>query len=307
MAHLIEEKDGQKFGYPTLVLQPKDLAVLASDLSRSVVGELIKQPGCAMDVAKRLGQHEQKIYYHMRRLETAGIIKQIGTEKRLGMTAKIYTLTNPVIAAKLAEEGYPIKEYKNLIEDARFLSPFIKSGTLNALIVLGDPYPHGRYEASAHHGHVTDFALFLGMMLQDINAINYKFDTQVTETDLKQNLILIGSPKVNTIVDRINPHMPIYFDPEREWAIISRLSGESYDHELDGVVMKIKNPFNKDAEMMVLAGKRSMGIRSAVLACIHHSREIAAGNKHRPDVMAKVVRGIDRNADGIIDSVRFLE
>jgi hypothetical protein len=307
MAHLIEEKENQTIGYPSLVLQPKDLAVLASELALAVVSELAKEPGCAMDVAKRLGQHEQKIYYHMRRLESVGIIKQIASEKRLGMTAKIYSLTNPVIAAKLTESGYPIKDYKS-IEIAKFLNPFVKSGILNALIVMGDPYPHGRYESSAHHGaHITDFAIFLGLLLKDMNQINYKFDTQVNEKDLQGNLILFGNPKVNTITDRINPHLPIYFDKDNEWALISRLSGESYSYDTDAVVLKIKNPFNKESEILLLAGKRSIGLRSAVLACIHYGKEIDAGNKYRSDVKAKVVRGIDKNSDGIIDDVKFLE
>ena len=54
-----------------------------------------------MDLARKLEQHEQKIYYHLRNLEKAGIIKQTRTEQRYGMTAKIFDVISPVVATKM--------------------------------------------------------------------------------------------------------------------------------------------------------------------------------------------------------------
>ncbi|RLJ08472.1 MAG: hypothetical protein DRP12_00475 [Candidatus Aenigmatarchaeota archaeon] len=298
-----------KMAYEAILLKPKDIPVVASEVSRRILKELAKEPGCAMDIARRLGIHEQKVYYHFRKLIEAGVIKEIGREKRANFTARIYTIAYPVLASKIAELGRPIAfEPTADLHAERLFEPFIVGGKLNCLLVLGDPYPHGRFEASARHGvHVTDFALFLGGMLLKLEKVNYKLDTQVTQEDLQRNLILLGGPKVNIIADKLNPHLPIYFEPEKDWRIVSRLTGKTYHGDLDAIVLKIKNPFNPKAWLMLLAGRRSIGLRTAVLACIQNAAEILKGNKARPEVIAKVVTGADRDGDGIIDTIKILE
>ena len=56
-----------------------------------------------MDVARKLKEHEQKIYYHFRNLEKINAIKIIKTEKRVGAFAKIYAVNYPAISVKLYE------------------------------------------------------------------------------------------------------------------------------------------------------------------------------------------------------------
>ena len=93
MPYLIEDtEDGQK-AYKTLLIKPKLFSVLNSELALRVLQELSKKPTCAMDIARKLKQHEQKIYYHVRRLEQAGIIKLVGTEERVGALAKLYSVS----------------------------------------------------------------------------------------------------------------------------------------------------------------------------------------------------------------------
>ena len=65
MKFLVEEtKDGQKIYDTMLVENPKALAVFSNELSLKIIQELAEIPSCAMDVARRLKQHEHKIYYH---------------------------------------------------------------------------------------------------------------------------------------------------------------------------------------------------------------------------------------------------
>ncbi|MEM5798729.1 MAG: helix-turn-helix domain-containing protein [Candidatus Aenigmatarchaeota archaeon] len=295
--------------YDAKLVSADGFSVLNSRLAWNILQEFAKEPGCAMDIARRLNMHEQKIYYHLKRLERGGLIKRIGKEKRQNFTANIYTISNPVIAAKIAEIGRPAAS--SIAKDTyieQLVHPFISLGKMNSLLIIGDPYPHGRYGAAAHHGvHVTDFALFLGMMLSEMRKINYKLDTQVKDDELRQNIIIIGGPKVNVIADRLNPHLPIYLEPKLDWQIVSRLTGNRYHGDTDAYMLKIKNPFNKDAWLLLLAGRRSIGLRTAVLAFINHTKEILQGNIANPSVIAKIVTGIDRDGDGIIDDVEFLE
>ena len=306
MSYLIEETESGQKAFKSMLLDPASLGVLSSELSIKILKELGKNPSCAMDVARSLKQHEQKIYYHMRRLEKAGIITLIKREERVGALAKIYSVASPVLAVKLFDSNFTL-DAKVRSKEIEFFSPFIKQGKINFLIVVGRPDPHGKYGAQASDGiGAIDFALFLGSFLREV-APNYKLDTHVREKDLKNNLILIGGPKANIFVEKINKFLPIYFDSKNEWNIVSSLSKITYSDDDIGIIVRIKNPFAKENEIIILSGKRFKGSRAAILALMKKISEVKKGNKYASDVIAKVVRGVDRDSDGRIDDVEFLE
>lgn len=306
MAFVVEEtEEGQK-AYKTLVVKPKNFSILNSELSLKILHELSKQPSCAMDVARRLKQHEQKIYYHLRRLEKAEIVKLLRTEERVGATAKIYSVHSPFISVKLFEGDYLI-DMKSKANEIEFFQPFIENGKLNSTIVVGSPDPHGKYGSQASDGSAAiDFALLLGTFLNEGANYNYKLDTEIREGDLKNNLILIGGPKANMLIDKINAKLPIYFDTKHEFNIVSTLSKSVYTEDDMGVVIKMKSPFAKDKEVLVLAGKKFKGTRASIIALLKYLKEIKRGNRFNGNV-ARVVQGIDRDGDGRIDDVVFLE
>lgn len=305
MTYVVEDtEEGQK-AFKTFVINPRNLNVFNSELSLKVLQELSKQPACVMDIARRLKQHEQKIYYHIRRLEGAGIIKLIRTEERVGALAKIYSIVNPFVSVKLFDGEHSL-DVKTKTRELEFLKPFIEEGKLNSTIVVGSPDPHGRFAAQASDGYAAiDLSLFLGTFLTR-TSLNYKLDTQMREEDLSNNLIIIGGPKANIYIDKINKKLPIYFDEKHEWAIVSTFSKSTYSDDNVGIVIKMKNPFAKDKEILVLSGRRFKGTRAATIAFLKYVKKLDDGNKFDSGV-ARVVQGIDRDADGIIDDVEFLE
>ncbi len=312
MKPLLVEKDREtQRVYNTTLVRPESLSIFSNELSIKIIRELAKQPQCAMDVARKLKEHEQNVYYHLKRMRDAGLIHLVSEENRYGMTAKIYEIVSPVIATKLDEDGYKISKNKSLPSDPEieeFLDPFIKNAILNSIIVLGEPHQHGRFEGRARDSpYAVDVALFLGIYLHGLNTINYKLDVEILEKDLKNNLILIGNSKNNTVVDKINSKLPIYFDENNDWTIVSKLSDKKYGYDYDAVIERIKNPFDKEKEILILAGKRSVALKSAAIAFTHNLDEIMKGNINNSKVIAKVVSGIDKDGDGIIDSVKFLE
>lgn len=308
---LIENNSKGQVAYGSLLVEPKKLGVLCSDLSLQIINELVKAPACAMDVARNIGEHEQKIYYHLRRLEAVGIVKLINTEKRYGMNAKIYDVVSPVVATKLYNDGQQITvPAKAEPEKSTILSPFIENWKLNAKIILGSPYPHGPHEATARDGiHMTEFGIFLGNFITNFDPSMpvYKIDTQATKEDLESNnLILVGGPKTNTITEKVNKQLPLYFDEADNWTIVSTKTKKRYSYDHDAVIIKTKSPFNKDKQMLVIAGRRSDGLRSAILALINHTDKIME-EKLEDGTIARVVTGFDKSADGMIDSVKILE
>ena len=300
-AYVIEESEkGQKV-FKAASLKPKNISILNSELSLKILQELAKRPSCAMDIARKLKQHEQKIYYHLRKMEKAGIIKLLKTEERVGAIAKIYSVIAPYFVFKLFDD----KEAQNIkvkIRESEFLNPFIKNKKMNCLIVVGSPDPHGKYAAQASDGSTAiDLALFLGTFAEKAK-LSYKLDTQLNEKDLKENLILIGGPKANILIDKINKKLPIYFDVKHEFNIVSTRTKNVYTGDDIGIVIKMKSPFCKDKKILVLSGKRFKGTRAAIIAIVKYCKEL----NDKEEIFA-VVRGIDRDSDGMIDDVEFLE
>ncbi|MFH1978611.1 MAG: helix-turn-helix domain-containing protein [Candidatus Aenigmatarchaeota archaeon] len=309
---LVENNGETQKIYNSILLSPKSLNVVSSDLSQKIIGDLVKAPACAMDVARNLGQHEQKIYYHLRRLESAGIIKLINTEKRYGMNAKIYDIVSPVIATKLHNNGYIIKSKKSKTdpEISKFLEPFIKDGKLNATIIVGDPYPHGEYDQGGLDGcYIADLTLFIGNFLDELPIPCYRLDTHVKEIDLKNNLIILGGPKFNVIAHQLNKKriLPIYFDEKKDFQVISSLSNNTYKENVIGVITRFPNPFNKDKEILLIGGKRPRGTGAAVIAFTKNTRTVMQGNASNNKHFANVIVGRDRTGDGDVDTIEFRE
>ena len=303
--HFVVEEDRKRKVYRTSVIDFKHARVLGSELAMKILKEIGRRPCCAMDIARKLGEHEQKIYYHVRRLEKAGMIRVIGYQKRVGGVAKMYELVSPFISFKILDEP-EIVDRKTRIRELSVLRPFVEKGKMNAIIVVGSPDPHGKYGAQASDACCAiDLALFLGTFCTHVD-LNYKLDTQVRKEDLKNNLILIGGPKANMVIEKINKKLPIYFDEAREFNIISTFSRKTYAADEVGVVMKIRNPFQRKKYVLILSGKRFKGTRAAVVALIKHTKEMEKGRKVDGG-FARIVLGVDVDSDGRIDDVKFLE
>lgn len=307
---LIESLEtGEQKVYHSVFVEPKYIDILSNELAVKIVGRLAASKGCAMDLSRDLKQHEQKIYYHLRRLEEAGIIKKVGTERRFGMIAKLYSPVSPVVSAKLYEDGKIISNGKVDIDPklSGLLSPFIENGELNAKIVVGDTYSHGRFDAVATEtAHIFDLAMLLGKFVKELKLPTYKLDTEITQEDLKNNLILIGNARTNMIIDKVNDKLPVFFDVEKGWHIQSRLTNLAYEDARIGVILKLENPFNPEKKILIIGGVRTRGTQAAVIAFTKYTKQLA--NLHKEDgSLVSVVKGIDKDGDKILDDIKFLE
>jgi len=312
MAWVVEHKDGKTFSLITRTMEPKQLKVALSPLAWKILKILSEKPSYPKEIGQKLKMNEQKIYYHIRNLEKEGLIEKVREEKRQGALAKFYSITDHAftIMLKPLEESQKVfqlkKEYKN------FLEPFITDGKFNALIVIGSPEPHGSNKSRGKDVFTIDLGLFFGTFLNYTPELSTKLDTEVKDEDLKNNLILIGGPGINMITGKINSKLPINFQKIREkenWysAFHSNISGKDYTEEEHGIIVKAKNPFDKTKDILVIAGRRSHGTRAAILAFLKKFDELCKGNSYDPKVLARVVEGIDKNSDGVVDSVEFLE
>jgi len=305
----ITERDKDGFAsLPAKEIKAEDARSISSSLAIKILKLLAEKPMYPIKLATALKVHEQKIYYHIRNLEKAGIIHVVKQEGKQGAVAKYYGLVQPAVCVRFKEmeEAHKLFSVKG---GSEFLEPFIKDGQLNALIIVGSPDPHGPEKARAKDGYYgMDLALFFGTFLSYVPKFYVKLDTDAREEDLKNNnLILIGGPVVNRVTYLVNPKLPVRFDKDQHWAIHSTISGNDYPTDESGVIVKAKNPFNPDKSVLLVAGKRYFGTRAAIIAFLKHFDELAQGNVHDHSVKARVVEGVDLDSDGIIDEAEFRE
>lgn len=304
---LVENSENKQRIYDSLLLEAKHLGIFSNELAVKMINELAKQPLCAMDIAKNLKENEQKIYYHLRKMISAGIVKLNGTESRYGMTAKMYELVSPVIATKLYDGGYDVKPSRTISNPQlkQFFSPFVADGRLNCRIVVGDSYPHGKYDAPATEGpYLFDFAFIIGKLIEEMTFPHYSLDTD--KIYLKSNLILLGNARTNVVVDKFNSQLPAYFDLLRENRITVKGSGNSYSDPRIGVIIRTTNPLNKNKKILLLGGVRTRGMQAAVIALTQHFDELVKGMDEKGNLI-RVVEGYDSSGDKRIDAIKFLE
>jgi DNA-binding PadR family transcriptional regulator len=313
MTWLVDQKNGKTFVSGTAMLEPRQLRVACSPLAWKILKMISEKPSYPKEISNRLKVHEQKVYYHIRNLEKAGLVENLTEERKKGALARIYTVTNNAFTVLLRPLMESQKIFQMKKEHKAFLEPFVSEGKFNALIVLGSPEPHGVSRSRAKDGlFATDLGLFFGAFLNYIPEVSTKLDTEIREEDLKNNLILIGGPGVNVVTSKVNSKLPIRFEKIKEQenfysGIHSEISGKEYSEEGCGIIVKTKNPFDKTKEILVIAGRRISGTRASISAFLKNFDEICKGNLNNPDVFANVVEGIDRDSDGIVDAVEFLE
>ncbi len=302
---IVNKVNGKNLSLKTNEISASEINSLSNPLSIKILKTLRDEPMYPKQIAKKLKIHEQNIYYYMRKFEKAGIVRVVKQENINGTIAKFYALTSDSFFFKIGD----FKEsFKDDERESGFFKNFIQDGDLNALVIVGSPDPHGPMKARSRDGYFgMDLALFLGTFLSGVSDLKVRLDTEVNDKELKENnLIVIGGPIVNKISEMIGRDMEVYYD-ENKKGFYSMISKKLYVHDDIGVINKFKSPFNKDKEIIFIAGVRNSGTKSAIIAFIKHLKEIEKGNNLNHKVFSKVVEGIDFNSDGVVDDVEFLE
>jgi predicted transcriptional regulator len=279
----------------------------------TIVGEEGMYP---MEVAKRLGIHEQKVYYHVRKLAKVGAIKLVKEEEKKGAVAKYYSAAFPAFGVELPFGTQTINAPSLSTLDTnlrRFLSPIIDKGSFAGEIIVGSPAPHGPFKTIARDGHYASYlAFFMGNLAKVPEEFVVKLDVDVkAEKDEANNLILVGGPGTNLLTQEINDHLPIRFNmaPSRHGFMFGGLfstdSKNVYTDDSVGLAAKIVNPWNKEKRIIVLAGNKSIGTKACVIGLVKFSKQVLENYTREP--FATVLKGFDLDGDGKIDSVEVLE
>ena len=309
---LLKAKRGSEILPARILSEPEVARAILQPTRWKILCELAAQPRSAKEIARKFGESEQTICYHMRELDRLGLIRLAETVKRRGAIAKYYVADPPSFAmiSEPALDKAELTKTEALSMDRcrKALDPFIGAGKMLARIIIGSPDAHGEFKARARDGHyAVDLALFLGSLLPITRKLVVKMDTEAEDADLADNLIIVGGPRVNTVTARINDNLPIRFDLSTHSAMVSKISGRTYHGEEEGAIQIVENPLSTEAKLLVLAGNTHVGTRAAIIGFVKYAEKVAEGNSYNSNVLSKVVSGVDLDSDGLVDDVEFIE
>lgn len=317
---LLLKDDGktQKVKEIMLVDDPQRLKLIFNKLSWRILQMLSEKEMFPLEIAKALKIHEQKVYYHVRKLEKAGAITVVREEVRKGATAKYFKAASSAFGIDLPQGYRPIRKLSLLsMEDKvhTLFREFIREdGTFEGKIVVGSPTPHGPFKTSARDGHyASHLAFFLGQFVQMPDEFAIKLDVDVkAEKEEKNNLILVGGPGTNLLTQEVNEYLPIRFDMRSSaqgflfGGLVSKITSAVYTADNVGLVAKIINPWDSCRRVIVLAGNKAVGTKACVLALTNFWSKTLKNYKG-DQTFAKVIQGFDLDGDGKVDSIEVLE
>ena len=288
---------------------PSTFFPAATGVGAKILTFLAKGPSYPSQIARELGVYHQTVYYHMRKLERAGLVKKEGTKMIRGGSADLYSIASDGYAVEFQAKGerfdgpVPASPPRGL---GRFLHEFIEHGVFDGWVVVGSPEPHGPNRTQGRDGHYAiqlGFALGRYVTLPDIFPVKLDVDLK-NEKQERANLLIVGGPRTNIVSSEVNSHLPIRFAEESFFGSILDEDGKHYLAEMDGIVAKVKNPWDQTKCCVVVAGVSGAGTKAAVIAITNFADEVLAG--YRGEEFAAVVKGIDLDGDGKVDNIEIL-
>lgn len=296
----------------SILEKTSEMRILSNPIAWKIVNLLSGRPMYPAQIAKELKIYEQSAYYYIKKLLAIKAISQVETSFVQGGTAKLY---KTAFAAFGIEMNWGERKFENQNNGKinnrvqTFFGEFIDDGLFNGTIVVGAPDPHGPYRSSARDGHyAVQLAFFLGSFcsLPQNFIVKLDVDAKSEKISRTENIIAIGGPGTNIITSEFNRYLPIRFDETNFWSGLIAPHGKTHTLDNHGLIAKIKNPFSEKVNIIIIAGVRSAGTKSAIIALTNHGNEILKKFSQNND-WALVVQGFDMDSDGKIDTIDIVD
>jgi DNA-binding transcriptional ArsR family regulator len=308
----------QKVKEISMMRDAQKLKMILGKLSWKILAMLSEKEMYPLEIARQLGVHEQKVYYHIRKLAKAGAITVEKEEKKKGATAKYYKTVSSAFGIEFPQ-GYTTIQNLSLQsmnkQIRRFFKEFVNGkGILEGKIVVGSPTPHGPFKTSARDGHyAAHLTLFLGQFAKMPADFAIKLDVDVkAEKEEKNHLILVGGPGTNLLTQEINDYLPVRFNMQSSdqgfllGGLSSKKTSRVYTADATGLIAKIVNPWDTTKRIIVVAGNKAVGTKACVLALTNFWKKTLQ-EYHGEDTFATVIQGFDLDGDGKVDSIEVME
>ncbi|MCW3998019.1 MAG: helix-turn-helix domain-containing protein [Candidatus Bathyarchaeota archaeon] len=316
---LLEKNEkGYKVKKIKMIQDPKKLKIILGDLTWKILLMLSEKELYPLQIARKLGIHEQLVYYHIKKLSRAGVIIVKKEKKKKGGTAKYFKTVAPAFGIELPQKYELIQDlaFSNMSNKIQsFFKEFVnEQGVFYGKVVVGSPTAHGPFKTSARDGHyAAHLTFFLGQFMKMPKDFAIKLDVDVkVEKEEKNNLILVGGPGTNLLTQEVNKHIPIRFNMQSSslgfllGGLLSDKTSNNYTSDTIGLIAKIINPWDKTKRIIVIAGNKAVGTKACVLALTkYHSKTLL--NLDNEETFTAVIQGFDLDGDGKVDSIEVKE
>ncbi len=309
---LLVERTPRGFASRTIEIlgDSRAIAPLAHPLAWRILTELRREPGYPSEIAKRLRMHEQKVYYHIHRLEASGLVRAIREEPRGGARGQVYAPAADAFGVELPGRAgtmdLPSVGMTGALQ--RLLEPFRPGRAFDGLVVVGAPIAHGPFLTAARDGpYAVELAWALGRLFLPAEGSVVWLDTDVKASGREgENLVLVGGPVANIVSFDLNAQLNVRFDWRETWRIESGRTRQRYADESVGLIARVPNPWHPGKAVVLLSGVHHRGTLAAILGITRFSEEVL-GDYRGEDEVYRVVEGLDRDGDGRIDDVAVRE
>jgi len=288
--------------------KPDEFRPAFGKAGQKILGILASGPSYPAEIARTLRTHHQTVYYHMKRLEKAGLVTKVKSEVIRGGEATLFALSSDGYAVEFATKGEQLPAFPASARSrafGRFFKEFVIEAQLDGWLVVGSPIPHGAGGTQARDGHyAVQLGFALGQFVKLPDRFPVKLDVDIKSERLEgSNLIVVGGPRTNLIAEELNPHLPVGFK-QGVWGPIVDSQGREFSSDTDCVVVKRRNPWNEQKTVVLAAGLTGAGTKAAIIGLCNFSDTLF--QKYRSGDFACVLRGQDRDGDGKVDSVELL-
>jgi len=306
---VVRDKNRNLYGQTSVFFDKVPAKVLSNDISWKIIRTIEEKPKYAREIAKELSLNEQSVYYHIKKLLSCGIINVVEEQKIRGASAKKVLLSKDGIAILFKQPRMEFSRVQNSHEKlCLFFNEFNKDNSFEGYIVVGSPEPHGPFRAVARDGHyAVQLSYFLGKCTANPKSFMVRLDTDIKAEKLySENLILVGGPITNIITSEMNQYLQVKFAEPNYWSGLIDSEGNIYNGETDALISKIRNPYDSSKCIIVVAGIRHVGTKSAIIGLTEFSEETLKSYIGQPKYTV-VIKGFDQDADGKIDHTEILK
>ena len=164
--------------------RPDGFRPASGKVGQKILALLAGGPKYPAEMARELGAYPQVVYYHIGRLEKAGLINRVRRENIRGGEAKLYALASDGYAVEFPVKGELLPTLRSSGRSkalGRFFTEFFREGELDGWVVVGSPLQHGEGGTQARDGH---YAVQLGFALGQFVNLPARFPVKL-DVDLR--------------------------------------------------------------------------------------------------------------------------
>lgn len=246
---------------PVKEVDEKGLKALNSRIRRKILEKASQKKVSIEDLIEHLDIKQQAAYYHIEDMLDTGLLEASDGRPRY------FTAENS--AYYFRPEFVEPEENPLILENIpEIFRGFVENRKINAKIVVGAPYPHGKHNRRHKTAYKAgEISAILGNYGRRRTQLIHT-DTEIGEKMRERPLISVAGPLVNTLSDELNSKLPAKFTESHDKIITEE---NTYSGDETGFIAKTEVEGKK---RMVVAGLFGLGTSAAIEALSSRASEL---------------------------------